>query len=241
MRPEESFASGLLDPAAGVPVGAAQARRYGVYRNNVTVGLTKAMAANFPVVRRLLGATYFDGMVLDYVRAHPPRSPLMFRYGEGFADYLARDEDLSRYPYLADVARIEQACRIAFHAADAAPFNGAALSSYAPDDLAFLVLKPHPAFAMVTSRFAAHSIWAANGGGGEMPVDWQRPEATLVTRPELEVMTRVVTAGEAAFLVALASGATLQQAAEMALSSDSRFDLGQALAVAITAGAFAFN
>ena len=103
------FAAGLLDPQHPVPllVKGQIARRYAVYRNNVTVGLIRALEANFPVVRRLLGEEYFAGFARDFAQGHPPQSPLMFQYGADFPAVLERAEDLASYPYLADVARLE--------------------------------------------------------------------------------------------------------------------------------------
>ncbi|MFO1034974.1 MAG: DNA-binding domain-containing protein [Hyphomicrobiales bacterium] len=235
------FASGLLDPTAPPPegVGQGQRKRYGVYRNNVTVGLIAAVEANFPALQQLLGPAYFTGLAREFLRLHPPQSPLLFLYGEHFAAFMAAREDLAAFPYLADVARIEQAWRRAYHAADATPFSAAALASLPADALETLRLAAHPALALIPSRHAAHSIFVANrSGAAESPADWMRPETTLVTRPGFEVLTRTVSPGEAAFISALASGLALPQAAEEGAAADSRFDLGAALAVALSAGAF---
>jgi hypothetical protein len=54
------FTSGLLNPGIapnGVagPRGKASAKRYNVYRNNVTVSLINALAETFPATRRITG------------------------------------------------------------------------------------------------------------------------------------------------------------------------------------------
>jgi hypothetical protein len=137
---EAAFAAGLLNPAAPVPphVKGQAVRRYAVYRNNVTVGLVRALEANFPAIRRLLGEAYFAGLARAFAQAHPPRSPLLFHYGANFPAYLAAQDDLAAYPYLADVARLEQLWRRAYHAADAptlAPEELAGLDEAAMADL----------------------------------------------------------------------------------------------------------
>ena len=67
-----AFAEALLDPARALPEGITTARgnadpaRFAVYRNNVFVGLTAALAKRFPVVRRLVGDEFFAGMARVY-------------------------------------------------------------------------------------------------------------------------------------------------------------------------------
>ena len=88
MRPH--FAAALLDPdretpalVAG-PAGKAAAKRYNVYRNNVTVSLIDALAAVYPAVQRITGVDFFRAMARFHIRATPPTSPLLFEYGRDF-------------------------------------------------------------------------------------------------------------------------------------------------------------
>ncbi|MEZ5722575.1 MAG: DNA-binding domain-containing protein [Paracoccaceae bacterium] len=64
--------------------GRAAGKRFDVYRNNVVVSLSEALATGFPVVRKLVGEAFFSAMAGVFVRAHPPRSPVLTMYGEGF-------------------------------------------------------------------------------------------------------------------------------------------------------------
>ena len=84
-------------------------RRFAVYRNNVAVGLTEALRAGFPVVEKLVGATFFAAMVGIFLRNNPPQSRIMMLYGDRLPQFVADFPPLAAYPYLADVARIELA------------------------------------------------------------------------------------------------------------------------------------
>jgi hypothetical protein len=94
-----AFAAALDDPAAAAPamthgrMGAPDARRFAVYRNNVAVGLIGAIEARYPVSRRIAGDDLFRAMARAFVRTHRPRTPVIIAYGEEFpefvADYLA--------------------------------------------------------------------------------------------------------------------------------------------------------
>lgn len=239
------FAQALLDPSAAVPdglrdpAGAAAGRRFSIYRNNVVVGLTEALAANFPVLERLLGADDFRGMAGDFVRRHPPRSRILHEYGDLLPAFLAAAPQLRALPYLADVARLERARLVAYHAADAAPLDGAALGGLSPDALAGLRLAPHPAAQLLRSPYAIVAIWEANRPGrAPQPVDGAQPQVALVTRPVETVELYALADDTAAFIEALMRGETLAEAAGDAASRSADFDLAAAIRLAVGSGAF---
>ena len=90
-----AFAAALDDPPAATPamthgrMGAPDARRFAVYRNNVAVGLIGALEARYPVSRRIAGDDLFRAMARAFVRAHKPRTPVMIAYGGEFPDFVA--------------------------------------------------------------------------------------------------------------------------------------------------------
>ena len=77
-------------------MGAPDARRFAVYRNNVAVGLIGALEARYPVSRRIAGDDLFRAMARAFVRANKPRSPVMIAYGGEFPEFVA--EYLARGP-----------------------------------------------------------------------------------------------------------------------------------------------
>jgi hypothetical protein len=250
MPPAEAFAAGfvgpLLDPERAVPDavagprGKAAAKRYAVYRNNVTVSLIDALAEVYPATRRITGDEFFRAMARFHARSNPPTSPLLFEYGRGFPDFIAGYEHAQGMSWLADVARIERAWLDAFHAADAAPLAPATLAAIAPDRLGETVLTPHPALRVVRSRQPAVSIFAANRRDGPVGrIEAAGPEDALVTRPALEVAVRQLPPGGAAFALALAAGEPLGAAAAAALAEASGFDLAANITGLLDAGAIA--
>ncbi len=240
-----AFASALLDPDRQVPDvvagprAKASTRRYGVYRNNVTVSLIEALAAVYPATRRITGPDFFRAMARFHVRATPPRSPLLFEYGRAFPDFIAGYEHAMPMPWLPDVARIERAWLDAYHAADAEPLAPQVLASIPPERLAGIVLVPHPATRIVRSSHPAVSIFAANRGDGPVGrITETGPEDALLTRPALEVIVRTLPPGGAVFLTELVRGEPLGAAAAAALAASPTFDLGANIAGLLHAGAF---
>jgi Putative DNA-binding domain len=234
------FSGGLLNPEQPVPmvVKGRIERRYAVYRNNVTVGLVRALEANFPVVRKLLGEQYFAGFARDFAQRRPPQSPLMFQYGGAFPEALESDEDLVSYPYLGDVARLEILWRESYHAADAPILTGDALAAIDPDILFSSCLTVHPAMRLIQSRFAIHSIFATNRSDDETQrVDPAQPQCVLVTRPVYDVMASVLSIEQFEFFLALANGENLGSAMDRASDLDANFDLFSTLALLLQSGA----
>jgi hypothetical protein len=160
-------------------------------------------------------------MARAFVLAHPPRSPLLACYGDEFPDFIA------------DVVRIEAARTRAYHAVDAAPVGADAFAALTVEAASTMRpvgrdhSLPHP---IVT-------IWAMNSGErGLAPIeDWRREDA-LVARPLLEVEVRVLPPGVSEFLLALAAGRPLGEAALHALAACPQFNLTNNVAGLIGCG-----
>ena len=243
-----AFAPALLDPALATPAvvagpkSKAAVKRYNVYRNNVTVSLINALAAAFPATLRITGGDFFRAMARLYVRAAPPTSPLLFDYGRNFPDFIERYEYAQSVPWLADVARIERAWLDAYHAADVQPLMPQDLAAIPSEQLANIVLKPHPATRVIRSRFSAITVFTANRSDGPArQIEVVEPEDALLTRPTLEVEVRQLPPGGAVFLSSLIAGESLDLAASAAFAESPSFDLSANIRGLLEAGAFTSN
>jgi hypothetical protein len=242
---QASFAAALRDTDQPVPEGLAAwngprpEKRFGVYRNNVAVGLVGALASRFPVAEKIVGAEFFAAMAHEFIQQRPPLSPLLLAYGDDLADFAQRFEPADAIAYLPDVIRLEAARGHAYHAADAAPLEAAALAALDPERLIELQLVPHPSLSVLKSAHPVVTIWAMNSG--VMPLapieDWAGEDA-LVVRPEMTVEVVSLPPGGATFLLALATGANLGAAVEAAMQDTEDFDISANLAGALQAGAF---
>lgn len=237
----DRFAAALVDPAEAVPVGVngrravTDTKRFAVYRNNVHVSLVEALAKRYPVVGRLVGDDFFRGMARVYVASHKPASPLLIHYGADFADFIAGFAPAATIAYLADVARLESAWLEAYHAADAAPLDIAALMALPPERLPGLRLRPHPATRLVVSSFPIGSIWSAHRSDPVQPIGHARAETVLLVRPAADVGVHVMPSGDTGFIAALIAGRSV---AEAAASAGPDTAPAQVLAGLIGLGAF---
>lgn len=220
-----------LQDAQGAPAGA----RFSVYRNNVVVSLSEALATGFPLVQKLLGEENFSRLAGLYVRAHPPASPLMMHFGQEFPAFLEEFQPLAHIGYLADCARLDLALRQSYHAADSTPLDPARLQG---DPESVMALKPGLAHAtvVVSSKWPLFDIWRFN-----MVPDAPKPRAVaqdvLITRPEYDPAPHELPEGGAAWLDALKRGQTLAEASETAAAVNAGFDLARCLTLALETSA----
>lgn len=234
MSDAAEFCAALLDPARPTPAGMSPARRFAVYRNNVVVSLIDALVQSFPAIHALVGDQFFRATAGEFVRAHPPRSPVMLDWGGAFPDWIEAFPPAAGTPYLGDVARLEWARIRAYNAAEAAPLGPDALGALGPDALPGARFGLHPSFALIRSRFPVVSLWGDVTGQGATP-DFARAETALVVRPDAEVTTRAVSPAFADFLAALAAGFPLGAAVQEAAAGGG-FDLAEALGAVFSVG-----
>lgn len=228
LDPDLAVPPGLIDPQ-GRPAG----KRFAVYRNNVAVSLTEALETAFPVVRKLVGDEFFKAMAGVFLRQHPPVSALMMHYGAEFPDFLETFPPTQSIGYLPDVARLEQALRRSYHAADASPIAPEALQDLPPDRLMAARIELAPAVFVIRSPWPVHALWLANTVDGA-PKPQMRPEDVLVTRPRFDPSPALLGPGAADFLAAIEKRGTLSEALDAAGDG---FDLGALLGQLLAGGA----
>lgn len=245
---QAEFSAGLLAAEAVLPAGwvgpdgQPDAKRFGVYRNNVASSLMDALREGYPAVHRLVGDEYFSALAKVFMQANPPESPVMLEYGAAFPAFLQGFEPLAGLPYLPDVARIERAWHEAYHSPDdssmALEVLTRTLDTVAAERAGELHLELHPSVHVVRSPWPALTIWLMNvGEGSAEPIDLSSGgEDVLVSRPQAQVRVRPMPAGEAAFLQSLQAGASLGEAAQYSLEHHPEFELGARLAALLSDG-----
>lgn len=240
-----SFGAGLLggdpEPVAGLIARdrLTPDQRFRVYANHVRITLTEALGATFPVVRRLVGAEFFAWAARRFQAQSPPRRACLFEYGDEFPGFLGAMPECRHLGYLEDVARFEWALNQAAHADDAPGLDRTALAAIASAALADLVFTLHPSCRLVTSPWPVTAIWRANQPGqpGEAIVEpGSGGGPVLIQRIGLDVVWRALDPGDSAFISALGTGRTLNQAWRQALATNPDFDLAAALGRLVAEG-----
>jgi hypothetical protein len=242
MKSLARFQDDFTEALYGVAPGFSPARQasFAVYRNSAMRACLDALEANFPAVVCLVGREWFRAAAAIHVEQSPPRDGRMFIYGDDFAAFLATFPPACELPYLADVARLDRLWMESFVAADADILTAADVSSLGAETLGALKLSLHPATRWFDATVPAVSIWQASRAGIPASADlvWQA-EYAIVNRAGHEIGVTPADARTLCLLDAIASGASLADAALSTLAIHPGAPIDRLLASLLQAGAFA--
>lgn len=221
--------------------GLAATHRLAIYRNNLREGFVKALAIEFPVVERLVGAEFFRQTALEFQLEHPSRSGDLTHVGEPFADWLRARFGGGEYAWLPDVARLEWALECVANAPVVPALDAHALADVPAERYEDLVFEPAPATRLVDSPFPIVRIWQTNQPGAtpeQLRLD-AGGDRVLVRRRGGELEFVHLRPADYTFARMLGRRMPLGLATDASLAVDPAFDLARCLQTLVLAGAFA--
>ncbi|MEA2804657.1 MAG: hypothetical protein QOE49_4752 [Rhodospirillaceae bacterium] len=229
----------LVAAVAGDTIPAAA--RLSVYRHHVFESLGTALAATFPTVQTLVGMDFFRGLTCAFARHSLPAQPVLTEYGADFPAFIAGYDAARDLPYLADVARLDWALNLAFHAPLGGRLKAEDLSALPVERLPSMSIALAAGAVLLSSRYPLDRIWeASQPGAASGTVDLNSAAAHLLVlrRPDDAAFVSL-SEGEAAFVATLAEGMSLERAAGAAFQIDPAFELSTSFARLLALGAFA--
>lgn len=153
-------------------------------------------------------------------------------YGDKLPQFLASFPPVAAYPYLPDVARIEQALRESYHAKDSTALPGTALAAIPEPDLMAAQILLAPSVRLIRSNWPVHAIWRATVEGGPPPASGAQD--VVILRPEFDPHPHLLPPGGGALLAALLQGRPL---AEALVAAGPDLDLPAVLTLLLSGGA----
>lgn len=217
-----------------VRAGSDLAKRFAVHRNNTLVSLVDALQSSFPVVAELVGETFFRAMAGVYVRQSPPKSPVLWRYGQDFDRFISEFEPARTLPYLPSVAQVEAACAMSLHAADHVPMDPEQVAQAIADGDS-LVQRGcclAPTLVPLNLTHAGAALWMAHQPDTTMALstlDTDRPQEVLIYRSGEGVVVWEPPTGTVALVRQLMNGLRLTQTVEAVALTDASFDFAISL------------
>jgi hypothetical protein len=190
------------------------AERIGIYADAYFYRLLECLGEDFPATLAVLGADNFAALVEGYLLEHPPTEPSILYAGLYLADFLNDHPFAERWPFIADLARLERAVLDVFHATNAAALSLETLHTVPSEDWPALKLLTHPAVEIVPSEWRVADVLRAVEQGRE----WTRPEheeaSVLVWRRNALVNYRNLEPVERDALVIVSKGASFAAVCE---------------------------
>ena len=217
----------LVAAIAGDPRTALQ--RLQLHRHHVASSIGAALAATFPTVAAVVGQEFFGLLARDFTAGTALEDPVLSRYGEHFHQFVAATQDMHGLPYLADVARLDWALNVAFHAPLEPRLCAAELATWPGRSLSELSLRLPAGSSLIESAWPLDLIWQASQPGMSVDkVDLAAGQVRLVVFRRCEdAAFAVLGSDEAAFIESLCRGDLLADAARHALGAAKDFDLAK--------------
>jgi hypothetical protein len=227
LETQRRFGAALLDWSSGASWGMA------VYRNNVLANLTGALANVYPIVRKIVGAEFFDAMARQYATLNPSTSGDLNDYGARMPAFVAAFKGTQDLPYLSDVARMEWLAHLSYSAADSPSARAGGVPDFRPANIDSLRLRCAPGSALLQSDWPLARLWEIHQDDfrGEIEVAFvPGPYRMFIHRPEWRVQVFPVTLGEFRLLAGAGRGEPLGEVLEAAAAVEPAFDPAPVLA-----------
>jgi len=207
-------ASGVLEALVHGDERLSAAERIGIYADAYFHRLLECLGEDFPTTLAVLGTDNFAALVKEYLLEHPPTEPSILYAGLYLADFLNDHPFAERWPFIADLARLERAVLDVFHAADAPVLSLETLHVVPSEEWPALKFRTHPAVEIVHSEWRIADVLHTVEQGRE----WTDPEleeaSVLVWRQNALVNYRNLEPVERDALVIVAKGASFAAVCE---------------------------
>ncbi len=191
-----------------------------IYRRMYPLRMEEALAIDFPVVKKLLGAKVFRGLVEEYVEAYPSRSWTLDHLGQHLVEFVETHRLTKEYPGLWDLVRLEQALCEVFNAEDSSVLTPAVLAEVEPERWPDAQFEIVPALRLLRLASNANDVYRAYNRDEDLP-DAQLGSYTVVVWRQGFQTWRMPLASDAfEVLSLLAESACLGEALERALLED---------------------
>ena len=135
--------------------------RLEIYANAYFYRILDCLKEDFPATLATLGADDFHNLITAYLIEYPPTEPSISYAGRHLAEFLRHRSmraTVERWPFIAELARLERTLIEIFHAAEAEPLDAGTIRSVAPDDWPALAMRTHPALAIVDCQWRVDEL-----------------------------------------------------------------------------------
>ena len=186
---------------------------------------------DYPATLAVIGSTDFTGVTRDYLVSQPPTEPSIFHAGRNLAHFLWRHSISRRWPFIAELARLERATLEAFHAPDAP--TDETMRRIPPEQWPLMELRLHLTVEILRGEWRVSEVLCAVEAGEKWIAAAHERTAVIVWRQDTRVRYRILQDAEAEAMTLMqkeASFAVVCEAlADASSSSDQAASIGRLL------------
>ncbi len=211
-------------------------RRVNIYKNNLIISLTSALHAIYPVIQTLVGEDFFAYASKQYIEQHPSQSGNLHTFGEYFSKFLSHFSPAKELVYLPDIANLEWAYHLAFHANDEQTIDIAALTKLDNNQLSHINFQLNDSAHLIESEYPILRIWEANQEsytGDNVNLN-EGGVKLIVNRNRFDIEFTTLRNAEYAFLQSLMNDQSFTLACDSAVHYEQNINLSECLHKFIT-------
>jgi hypothetical protein len=208
-------------------------QKINIYANAYFYRLLECLREEFPATLAVIGADDFAELARDYLVWGPPTEPSLFYAGRYLADCLCHHSLTRRWPFIAELARLERATLETFHAPDAPTLTDDAMRGIPPEQWPTIELRAHPAVEIFHGEWRVSEVLRAVESGEKWGEPPHETTTVIVWRQGTHVHYRILEDAETGALLLLQKGAafaTICDSIAAASSSDHVALIGRLLA-----------
>lgn len=197
-------------------------QRMEVYAEGYPARISEALAEAYPAISKILGAGAFSDLARGFAQSRSFEHYNLNAVAPFFPDFLRATPWRESFPFLNDLADLERAVHLAFHAKTHDPATPEDFAEKAARDGENLVFQFQPHVFVVRSFWPIFDIWNARHlPPAEIKIEVEnRPQAVLVHRKNEQVFCQILDTMEAAVLQQLIKGETLSCAFDVMTEAD---------------------
>lgn len=185
-RRQQSLAECAIRGDAGLTA----AQRLQIYVDAYFLRLLGCLKEDFPATSAVVGRTRFETLARSYLTKHRPTEPSIDHAGRRFPEFLRDHSILSRFPFLAELAQLEQAIADVFVALDCPALGADEMRSLAPQDWPTFMLQAHPASQLLEFKWKVIDVRRSVENVTPWGTPTPEPNLVLVWRQQAQVYFR---------------------------------------------------
>jgi hypothetical protein len=179
---ERCLPAGGLDALVVGDAHVSAIERVTIYANMYFYRLLDAIKEDFPATLAILGEVNFHNLITGYLIAYPPSQPSIADESRHLAAFASSSEWIDRFPYLADLVRVERAIVEVFLAPDAIPLSLEELRLTPPSEWPSIRLGLHPAVQLLACDWRVDDLLRATEERGAVGLALHKSNTIMVWR-----------------------------------------------------------